>query len=470
MSKLKKFKYSFNYDARSYEGELESPMELSCYGGENERTLMRMLANKYGLPPEFARESRGRYNVIVHEIKEDRKPPQKNVSTNSSPNKNESEHEKIQRMQEEWRRKNQKEPIRQTPPEERIPYDKCDYCGDKYDSRTGASQHLRKDGKYRKYNYCSEYCGKTHQSEDGFTWVNSYGRTSQEQNEHDAEVERIRLERIKANRDEANKYWKNPDLLLALGAATAVAKINRLYEAGAMSEKRYIKLHAIVKKGVPLLKREDLPTPAHEKAQHRDKFTKVLYDKFMNDAAVFFKTKWALVAVVSILLIVGGYYWYSSRQQAKQEAIELSWELESIENKIIMEIDAGNFDIAMSLVGKLNHPSSLKMEEAEFDIWIGQPTYKQYWHEKKQYYKNKIQNAGFSNDGKYNSHKETEPEAVEEEWKEDDEASFVEKHSEEEDSYDKVVREAQETFHQNLVDEGYSEEEIKMLEKESGLW
>jgi hypothetical protein len=43
-------------------------MYVDCYGGDNEKTLMRMLAAKYGFGPEFSNASRRDFNIVVHQI------------------------------------------------------------------------------------------------------------------------------------------------------------------------------------------------------------------------------------------------------------------------------------------------------------------------------------------------------------------------------------------------------------------
>lgn len=65
-SNLKKFKYNFNYKAKEYNGELDSHHDIDVYGGENEKMLLRLLANKYGFGVEFI--NRGRNSIQVHRI------------------------------------------------------------------------------------------------------------------------------------------------------------------------------------------------------------------------------------------------------------------------------------------------------------------------------------------------------------------------------------------------------------------
>jgi hypothetical protein len=69
---MKTFKYDFTYKAKSYKGTVESPLDLATYGGENERTLMRLLANKYGLDSDFTNSSRSKYNIMVFRVEEQR--------------------------------------------------------------------------------------------------------------------------------------------------------------------------------------------------------------------------------------------------------------------------------------------------------------------------------------------------------------------------------------------------------------
>lgn len=65
-SNLKKFKYNFNYKAKEYNGELDSHHDIDVYGGENEKMLLRLLANEYGFGVEFI--NRGRNSIQVHRI------------------------------------------------------------------------------------------------------------------------------------------------------------------------------------------------------------------------------------------------------------------------------------------------------------------------------------------------------------------------------------------------------------------
>lgn len=69
---MKTFKYDFTYKAKSYKGTVESPLDLATYGGENERTLMRLLANKYGFDSDFTNSSRSKYNIMVFRVEEQR--------------------------------------------------------------------------------------------------------------------------------------------------------------------------------------------------------------------------------------------------------------------------------------------------------------------------------------------------------------------------------------------------------------
>lgn len=65
---MKNFKFYFIYKGKEYEGELQSPHPLDSYGGENERTLMRMIANKFGFDSDFANSSRSKFSVKVYEM------------------------------------------------------------------------------------------------------------------------------------------------------------------------------------------------------------------------------------------------------------------------------------------------------------------------------------------------------------------------------------------------------------------
>lgn len=65
---MKNFKFTFIYKSKEYQGELQSPLPLDSYGGENERTLMRMIANKFGFDADFANSSRSKFSVKVYEL------------------------------------------------------------------------------------------------------------------------------------------------------------------------------------------------------------------------------------------------------------------------------------------------------------------------------------------------------------------------------------------------------------------
>lgn len=65
---MKSFKFSFIYKSKEYEGELQSALPLDSYGGENEKTLMRMIANKFGFDSDFANSSRSKFSVKVFEL------------------------------------------------------------------------------------------------------------------------------------------------------------------------------------------------------------------------------------------------------------------------------------------------------------------------------------------------------------------------------------------------------------------
>ena len=85
------FKYDFNYKAKSYKGTVESPLDLATYGGENERTLMRLLANKYGFDSDFINSSRSKYNIMVFRIEE-----QKNTTSSNETKSNNIHNKKHQ--------------------------------------------------------------------------------------------------------------------------------------------------------------------------------------------------------------------------------------------------------------------------------------------------------------------------------------------------------------------------------------
>jgi ribosomal protein L24E len=86
---------------------------------------------------------------------------------------------------------------------------KCDYCGDKYYPGDGMWWHLRKAGKHRRYDYCSDSCGKSHKQSGNYVWVDSDGLTEDERayygrKKREAELERIKqqeLEKIKKSEE-----------------------------------------------------------------------------------------------------------------------------------------------------------------------------------------------------------------------------------------------------------------------------
>lgn len=68
------YRYDFTYKSKSYKGEIEYPqsasIDLAVYGGESEKTLMRLLANKYGFDSDFTNERRSKFNIMVFRVKE----------------------------------------------------------------------------------------------------------------------------------------------------------------------------------------------------------------------------------------------------------------------------------------------------------------------------------------------------------------------------------------------------------------
>ncbi len=91
---MKTFKYDFNYKAKSYKGTVESPLDLATYGGENERTLMRLLANKYGFDSDFTNSSRSKHNIMVFRVEEQKYTTSSNATnqtTSSTKNNNSSQ-------------------------------------------------------------------------------------------------------------------------------------------------------------------------------------------------------------------------------------------------------------------------------------------------------------------------------------------------------------------------------------------
>jgi hypothetical protein len=91
-----------------------------------------------------------------------------------------------------------------------------------------------------------------------------------------------------------------------------------------------------------------------------------------------------------IFLIVFSFNTSSKTNNAK--AIHL--ELELIEDSIKLYIQNKDFDKALILSNKLNHPLKANMEHLEFDSWSGYPKYDEYWAKKKEEYKRIILNKG----------------------------------------------------------------------------
>ena len=79
----------------------------------------------------------------------------------------------------------------------------CDYCGTKYYPKDGVNWHLRKAGKYRRYDYCSDGCAENHINSGNYVWVDSKGLTKEERayrkKKELEEYEKMQIERKKKN-------------------------------------------------------------------------------------------------------------------------------------------------------------------------------------------------------------------------------------------------------------------------------
>lgn len=301
--------------------------------------------------------------------------------------------------------KRREEPKVQSTP--KIKYSRCDYCGDKYVDKDGVYQHLRKNGRYRRYDYCSSDCGNTHEREGGYTRVNSGGRTKQEEKKKwDDYYKRVALER-KQNRAEANKYLNDINLLLGLGAANAIHALNRLYNNEVLSEKEFLMLYGKVKSTVPLLKRGNLPAPISEHRRYRHKFTKSINEKFFDDSVSFIGKNWKGILLVAALGFIGFSY------------------------------------LKDSFVGSGSVEKSIQEEIYEDDLY-SEDVYEYEEYESDEYYED---------NGAYEDF-----ESYEEDWVE--EGDIIE------DVYEQRVEEASQHLYQDWLDEGYSEEEIQMMIEE----
>lgn len=93
---------------------------------------------------------------------------------------------------------------------------KCDYCGDKFYPGDGVGWYLRKAGKHRRYNYCSDGCAENHKNSGNYVWVDSDGLTKDERayyerKKREAELERIKqqeLEKIKKSEENSVFFQK----------------------------------------------------------------------------------------------------------------------------------------------------------------------------------------------------------------------------------------------------------------------
>lgn len=133
---------------------------------------------------------------------------------------------------------------------------------------------------------------------------------------------------------------------------------------------------------------------AREKAERKRK-AKQLKSEGKTTQAFFVEFQNGIIITAALLgLLIFFFVIKFNEDSKKEEAQQIHAQLELIEDELRIQIEKGNYDAALQLASKLDHPLDADMEHMEFDMWHGYPKYNQFWAQKKEDYKELIFNNG----------------------------------------------------------------------------